>query len=151
MPPMIMNETDFQLTMQRMYESGKLLYESKHYYNSCYLFGYVLESGMKLVLQNYDVRHDGSKYSVGELKSLQHSLEKLVLSVKNINRIPLVLRQDNMFSCPHICDRQDGYPGWHPRYRYGEHPMWDNPDWCKCYYDEATQFLNWLRKLNCKG
>lgn len=135
--------TDFLATMNRMNLSGRLLYNKKAYYVSCYLYGYVLETGLKHILQKYGT-HDGMPYTIGDLKGFRHNLDSLIKEAKKVNVFPEEFALDFDDDYSYICTNVAGYPKWDPRYRYGEHPMWESEDWCYHYSLEAESFAKFI-------
>ena len=135
---------DFQATMEIMYKGGILLYVNGLYYISCYIFGYVIECGLKYLLQRYGINASGNPYSLEDITKMSHIIDRLTGAVANITNLPNTLRTGLTTKCKYICLGSGGYPPWNPKYRYGEHPMWGTKDWCTHYKEEADYFYNEL-------
>ena len=150
-----MLHTDFMLTLDRMYASSTLLNDNQNYYNSCYLAGYVVECYLKQIIYLYAAKDDGSNYSITDIKVYQHRLDKLVTDLSDTiniaSGIPAACRIDIKALCRTICTGTGGYPQWNPKYRYGEHPAWDDKNYAGDYQKEIAQLYQDISSLRLRG
>lgn len=150
-----MKQADFLKTLERMYRASRLLYENKQYYNCCYLCGYILECALKYILYKHGKHDDGSNYTIEDLKGFTHNTSKLN---KHLN--DWISISDNIYSayridcpqkCPYIFIGRDGYPHWDPKYRYGEHPKWEEAEYCKKYMEESEYIFQFIARIVAGG
>lgn len=150
-----MGQVNFLETMERMYKDSRILFQNGEYYNCCYLCGYILECGMKYILQRYGKKHDGQSYSVNDLKSFEHNTEKLNRELDDwlsmTGGISPSYRLDCRKKCPYIFVGAEGYPHWHPVYRYGDHIKWHDKEYCERYLDESKYIFQFVANIVTGG
>ena len=147
--------TDFLKTLERMYKDSRILYEKGEYYNCCYLCGYILECALKYILYKYGKKQDGTAYTIDELKNIAHSTSKLNMQLDSwismSGGIAAAYRLDSRGKCPYIFEGRGGYPHWDPRYRYGEHPKWDEKEYCEHYITESEYIFQFIAGIVTGG
>lgn len=147
-----MNDPDFLSTLERMYTDAKILYEKQKYYNCCYLSGYVLECALKYLLCQFGLKSDGSRYTINDMKRDAHNTQnlnnKLEQCISFVSGIPAQYQLMPENICPYIYSGAQGYPEWNPRYRYGEHPMWNTEEWCAHYINEIDAVFRFISSVS---
>ncbi len=150
-----MKQTDYLSTLQRMYTDAKILYEKGEYYNSCYLSGYVLECALKHILLSYGRKEDGGAYTLNEVKRFLHNTVKLNKYLDDwasiAGGVEARYRFDSRKLCPHIFVGEGGYPKWDPKYRYGEHPQWEQEPFCRKYIQDIENIFRFISNLVLGG
>ena len=53
--------------------------------------------------------------------------------------------------CPYIFTGRHGFPHWSPEYRYGEHPKWDDEEYCKQYVEESEKVFRFIAEIVAGG
>lgn len=146
-----MNKPDFLNTLERMYTNAKLLYEHEQYYNCCYLSGYVLECALKYILCEFGIKSDGTRYTIEDIKRYSHSAHKLNQGLSEcasfVSGIPSRFQLMPEVKCPYIYAGASGYPGWDPKYRYGEHPKWTEKEWSTHYITEIESVFRFIASI----
>lgn len=147
--------TDFLKTLERMYTDSRILYEKEEYYNCCYLCGYVLECALKFILYRCGRRLDGEVYTIDDMKKFAHNTHgmtsQLEAWISMAGGIASQYRLDVRRKCPYLFEGREGYPRWDPRYRYGEHPRWDDPGYCQKYVEESEYIVQFIAALVTGG
>lgn len=150
-----MEQVDFLETMKRMYRDSQILFQNGEYYNCCYLCGYILECGLKYILQQYVKKSDGRPYSIDDLKSFGHNTEKLNQQLDDwismSGGVTPAYRLDCRRKCPYIFQGTGGYPHWSPKYRYGDHKKWNEREYCEQYMDESKYIVNFVANITIGG
>jgi len=149
-------DVDFLGSCDRMYSSAIILNSNQEYYTSCYLSGYVVECYLKHLILSYGVKEDGSDYTVGDIKSKYvHKIHQLISDLQDYinlsNNIPVSCRIDLNIVCKTICIGTGGHPKWDPKYRYGEHPAWNDKSYSDSYIRELNQLHDALLYLRTGG
>lgn len=148
-------ETDYLKTLERMYKDSRILYEKEEYYNCCYLCGYLLECALKYILLKFGRKEDGNQFSIADLKRDTHNMAKLNQRLESwINctgGVHARYRIDCKKMCPYMFVGRQGYPHWNPEYRYGEHPKWDDEDYCKEYMKESEKIVRFVAEIVAGG
>ncbi len=150
-----MKEPDYLSTLHRMYKDSKILYEKGEYYNSCYLSGYVLECALKYILLSYGKKADGEAYALNDVKQYLHNTVKLNRDLDDwisvTEGVEARYRFNSRVLCPHIFIGEGGYPKWDPKYRYGEHPQWEQEEFCKKYICDIDNIFRFISNLVLGG
>lgn len=146
-----LNKPDFLKTLIRMHKDSKMLFEQGEYYNCCYLSGYVVECALKFILLKFGNDEEGKPYTIEKIKSYTHKInklnEQLWMCVGIENRIPSQTRVNFLRLCKYICTSIDGWPGWNPKYRYGEHPKWFEREWSEQYIHEVDKVMEIIKEI----
>ena len=149
------NETDYLKTLQRMYKDSRILFEKGEYYNCCYLCGYIIECALKYILLRFGRKEDGSLFSIADMKSAAHNTNNLNQQLESwINctgGVAAKYRMDCSKMCPYIFTGRPGFPHWSPEYRYGEHPKWDDEEYCKQYVKESEKVFRFIAEIVAGG
>ena len=135
-----------------MYKAAQILYEKEEYYNCSYLCGYVLECALKYILVTYARRPDGALYTSNDLRKMYaHDTSKLNQELENwissTSGIATKYRMDCAKKAPYIFRGAGGHKPWSPAYRYGEHPKWDDKDYCKEYLKESEYVFRFIAEI----
>lgn len=150
-----MNNTDYLSTLMRMYKDSRLLYQEEEYYNSCYLSGYVLECALKYILLTYGKNQNGIEYTLDDMKTLAHNTSKLNQHLNDWISMTGGIASKYRLDCDRICRNIyigcGGYPKWDPKYRYGEHPQWNEAIYCGKYMEEIDNIFHFIANIVVGG
>ncbi len=153
--PVAKKETDFLKTLERMYKDSRILYDKGEYYNCCYLCGYILECALKYILLKFGRKENGEQYAPQDMKSHRHNtaslnrqLEECISMSGGINPCYRIESERN---CPYMYVGKEGYPHWNPEYRYGEHPKWDEKEYCQHYMKESEFIFQFISNIVVGG
>ena len=60
-------------------------------------------------------------------------------------------RLDSTRVCPNIFIGSGGYPKWDPKYRYGEHPQWNEESFCRKYIQDIENIFRFIASIVVGG
>lgn len=152
MPDIYISDTDYLKTLERMYKDSRILYNAEEYYNCCYLCGYVLECALKYILLKFGKNEEGNVFTIRDMKkAFRHNIRKLNSRLDECisldENIPSRYRIDAQRHTPCILKGKGGYKAWDPELRYGEHPMWNDKEYCEYYMRESEYVFNFIAEI----
>ncbi len=114
---------NFFVASERMYDSSKVLHESSHFHNACYLAGYVLECYGKILIE---------KAMGGRPKSYGHDLTRMntdlgyfLSSGSSGGGSFRKYYFDSVIHCPGLRGTLPGIDRWDPFFRYSDSANWN--------------------------
>lgn len=105
---------NYRLTAERMYDSSKILHEKQHFFNACYLAGYVGECYAKLLYRVIVLQDPNRTHNSAAILSNPAFMSTLPSSPHNRYSIDFA----------NICPQMSGR--WNPIYRYSDTHSWDS-------------------------
>ena len=152
MPDSYISDTDYLKTLERMYKDSRILYNAEEYYNCSYLCGYVLECALKYILLTFGKDEDGNGFTIEDLKkAFRHDIRKLNSRldecISSAEAIPSRYRLDAQRYTPCMLKGKNGHKPWNPELRYGEHPMWNDKEYCDHYMRESEYVFDFITEI----
>ena len=138
---------NYRVTAARTGTSSATLHNSKEFFNACYIGGYVIECGQKLLLES--VTNSGT-WNYHELDDLQRDYKNRLYALKRskytkasqLAKLNLLVEIDKVFSTV--------FTTWHPKYRYDDSHGCDELTSQK-YQQEITGAQKIIARLHTNG